>query len=169
MLNSANQMTDTRKYSTLPQDSCTSSLSNGVEYDMPTPFCILTSMIQTDRAGFETNLPKHQLQDYENSWTWPTQSSPASPNASLFSSGRNISNASSSVQQLQQLSRTHNFPQYLAYFAVLELIGLTVLTHLSHLVKLFLTVVIAVIQGVINISLVQGALDYYDERTYGRR
>ncbi|GIY63904.1 adenylate cyclase type 3 [Caerostris darwini] len=96
--------------------------------------------------------------DYENTWTWPR---------SLTLVAVNGSNLTTIMPTYPPRPQTHNFPQYLTYFAVLELIGLTVLTHLSHLVKLFLTLVIAVIQGFINLNLLQDSLDYYDDRTYG--
>ncbi|GFQ86961.1 adenylate cyclase type 3 [Trichonephila clavata] len=97
--------------------------------------------------------------DYENTWTWPGT-------VSFGVVGGNGSNLTT-VRPFPPARMTHNFPQYLTYFAVLELIGLTVLTHLSHLIKFFLTLVIAVIQGFINLNLLQDSLDYYDDRTYG--
>ncbi|GBN55497.1 Adenylate cyclase type 3, partial [Araneus ventricosus] len=98
--------------------------------------------------------------DYDNAWTWPAS-------VSFGVVGGNGSNLTTVLPTFPPAVPTHNFPQYLTYFAVLELIGLTVLTHLSHLIKLLLTVVIAVIQGFINLNLVQDSLDYYDDRTYG--
>ncbi|GFS86085.1 adenylate cyclase type 3, partial [Nephila pilipes] len=97
--------------------------------------------------------------DYENTWTWPNT-------VSFGVVGGNGTNFTT-VRPFPPARLTHNFPQYLTYFAVLELIGLTVLTHLSHLIKFFLTLVIAVIQGFINLNLLQDSLDYYDDRTYG--
>ncbi|CAL1273969.1 unnamed protein product [Larinioides sclopetarius] len=98
--------------------------------------------------------------DYENSWTWPAS-------VSLGVLDGNGSNLTTVPPTFPPARLTHNFPQYLTYFAVLELIGLTVLNHLSHLIKLLLTIVIAVIQGFINLNLLQDSLDYYDDRTYG--
>ncbi|KAG8192965.1 hypothetical protein JTE90_028087 [Oedothorax gibbosus] len=107
--------------------------------------------------------------DYENSWTMSSFTTPTVlPPSNYTRNATNSSSASTINQPFHPLTREHNFPQYLSYFCVLELIGLTVLTHLSHLVKLLLTVAITVVQGVVNVSLVQGALDYYDERTYGQ-
>ncbi|XP_054718296.1 adenylate cyclase type 3-like isoform X2 [Uloborus diversus] len=91
------------------------------------------------------------------------------PVALVRPSNASLTPAAENASQFQHWPReaTHNFPQYLSYFAVLELVGLTVLTHVSHLVKLFLTVVIAVMQGSINTLVVRDSLDYYDQRTYG--
>ncbi|XP_042903090.1 adenylate cyclase type 3 isoform X2 [Parasteatoda tepidariorum] len=107
--------------------------------------------------------------DYDNSWSWPSNvmSTYVNPLQNISSNRSNSTLPPPIVTSTSQTWLTHNFPQYLTYFTVLELIGLTVMTHLSHLVKLFLTLVIAVIQGFININLVQESLDYYDERTYG--